>query len=174
MIAKLVGLIVALASVITCADPSVVVVPTSTEGEVTTTTIIVDEPTTTTVVLEPTTTTALVTTTTAAPTTTTTVFVVSNTFTMNPGIVHQGQPITFDGSALPCTPGPCSYTWQWFFRSGTRTILGGQMGRTPTITYSFSAQAASQPFVIVQLTIGQGRIIRPQLYTSTFTVLPLS
>ena len=86
-----------------------------------------------------------------------------------------GELVTFDGSALPCDPGPvCSYTWQWFFRSadGTTTFTGGQMGRTATITYAFDAFAASKSFVVVTLTVGQGRVGPRQTYSTSFTVLP--
>ena len=82
-----------------------------------------------------------------------------------------GELVTFDGSASECPPGvACSYTWEWFWRDGTTTHVGGQMGRTPTITYAFDAFAASKSSVIVQLTIAQGRVGPVQRVQASLTV----
>ena len=95
---------------------------------------------------------------------------VPTSFTYAPSPVVQGVPTVFDATALPCTPGPCSYEWSWSFRNGTRTLTGGQMGRTSVVTYTFDAFAASKSFVIVTLTVGQGRVGPRQTYQQSFAV----
>ena len=86
-----------------------------------------------------------------------------------------GQIVTFNGSSSICSlPTGCSYTWQWFWRSpdGTTTHVGGQMGRTPTVKYAFNAFAAAKPYVIVTLTVGEGRLRRPSTASVAFRILP--
>lgn len=92
-------------------------------------------------------------------------------FTINPTPVVVSVSTTFDASALACSPGPCSYTWQWYFISGGRAVVGGQMGFTPTIRYTFDTFAASKPYIIVSLTIGQGRVGPRQTYQQYVSVL---
>ena len=93
-------------------------------------------------------------------------------FTMSTSSPVVGEAVTFDGSDVACDPGvACSYTWQWFYRTDGGTLLtGGQMGRTPVITYAFDAFAASKSAVIVTLTVAQGRVGPRQTYTTTFVV----
>lgn len=84
-----------------------------------------------------------------------------------------GTPVVFDGSNSICdNPTGCSYTWQWFWRSadGTTTHLGGQMGRTPVVSYAFDGIAASKPYVIVTLTVGAGRLVQPSTASTSFVV----
>jgi hypothetical protein len=85
-----------------------------------------------------------------------------------------GQTVTFSGSTSICgsTTG-CSYTWQWYWRSpdGTTTHVGGQMGRTPVVRYKFSAFAAGKPYIIVALTVGEGRVRKSSTATVAFKVL---
>ena len=96
---------------------------------------------------------------------------VKPSFTMSTTTPGVGEPVTFDASASECPPGvACSYTWEWFWRDGTTTRVGGQMGRTPTITYVFDAFAASKQSVTVLLTIAQGRVGPVQRVQTTFTV----
>lgn len=112
--------------------------------------------------------------TTEPATTTTSVF--TPPFAMSTMSPRAGQPVTFDASALECPPTvPCAYTWEWFFRSadGSTTFIGGQMGRTPTITYTFDNFAASKSAVTVLLTISQGRVAPVNRYQTTFVVSPL-
>ena len=90
--------------------------------------------------------------------------------TSTPGV---GQPVTFDASGVECTPGPCSYHWQWFWRSADGTThLGGQIGFTPIVTYVFDSLAASKPFVTVGLTVAQGRLGPRATYSASFVVAP--
>ncbi|CAG7857438.1 hypothetical protein MCAMS1_02255 [biofilm metagenome] len=96
-------------------------------------------------------------------------------FKMSTATPRVGQIITFNGSTSICSnPSGCSYTWQWFWRSpdGTTTHLGGQMGRTRTIRYAFSASAAAKPYVIVSLKVGEGRVRRSSTASVAFRVLP--
>ena len=95
-------------------------------------------------------------------------------FTMSTGTPHVGRPVVFNGSKSVCDSlQGCSYTWQWFWRSPDgATHLGGQMGRTPIITYTFGTFAASKPFVIVTLTVAAGRLRRPSIASAAFRVLP--
>jgi hypothetical protein len=97
------------------------------------------------------------------------------TIEMSTSTPQVGKLIIFDGSTSICDSlRGCSYTWQWFWRSpdGTTTHLGGQMGRTPIITYTFDAFAASKPYVIVTLTVGSGRVRRSSTASVTFVVSP--
>lgn len=85
-----------------------------------------------------------------------------------------GQIVTFDGTASVCnsTVG-CSYTWQWYWRSpdNTTTYLGGQMGRTKSVKYQFNALAAAKRYVIVVLTVGEGRVRKSSTARVAFRVL---
>ena len=94
---------------------------------------------------------------------------------MSTATPHAGELVTFDGSAFACDAGvACSYTWSWSFRSadGTTTFTGGQMGRTPSVSYAFDAFAASKSFVTVVLTISQGRVGPRTTLSTSFDVLP--
>ena len=100
--------------------------------------------------------------------------VVDPSFTMSTSTPRVGESVTFDASATRCPAGvACSYTWEWSWRSadGTRSVVGGQMGRTPTITYAFDAFAASKSSVTVLLSVGQGRVHPVQRVQRTFTVV---
>jgi len=92
------------------------------------------------------------------------------TFVNSPKV---GQSVTFDGSKSICnsTDG-CSYTWQWYWRDGTVTHLGGQIGRTRVANYAFSALAASHPNILVTLTVGAGRVKKTSTSLITMTVKP--
>jgi hypothetical protein len=85
-----------------------------------------------------------------------------------------GQTVTFNGTTSVCgSTAGCSYTWQWFWRSpdGTTTHVGGQMGRTPVVRYKFSAFAAGKPYIIVALTVAEGRVKKSSTATVAFRVL---
>ena len=97
------------------------------------------------------------------------------TIVMSTTTPQVGKPIIFDGSSSICDyPTGCGYTWQWFWRStdGTTTHLGGQMGRTPIVAYTFDAFAASKPYVFVTLTVGGGRVQRSSTAQVAFVVSP--
>jgi hypothetical protein len=96
-------------------------------------------------------------------------------FKMSTATPVVGQVVTFNGTTSTCdNPTGCSYTWQWFWRSpdGTTTHVGGQMGRTPTVRYAFSAFAVAKPYVIVSLTVGAGRVKKSSTASVAFKVLP--
>ncbi len=95
-------------------------------------------------------------------------------FVMSTNTPSVGQPVIFDGSASVCdNPSGCSSTWQWFWRtSDGATHVGGQMGRTPIITYTFDSFAASKPYVIVQLKVASGRLQQSSTASASFKVLP--
>jgi hypothetical protein len=85
-----------------------------------------------------------------------------------------GQTVTFDGSASVCSStAGCSYIWQWYWRSpdNTTTYVGGQMGRTKVVKYQFSTLAAAKKYIIVTLTVAEGRVRKSSTATVAFRVL---
>ena len=97
-------------------------------------------------------------------------------FSMSTATPQVGELVTFDGSAFACDPAvvACAYSWVWFFTSadGTTTFTGGQMGRTPTVTYAFDAFAGSKSVITVVFTISQGRVGPRTTLSTSFDVLP--
>jgi hypothetical protein len=76
-------------------------------------------------------------------------------FKYAPLTVKVGTLVTFDGGSSVCDPGlTCTYQWSWTYRtSGGQVLNGGQMGTGKVIRYTFSAYAASKPYVTVKLKV---------------------
>jgi hypothetical protein len=72
-------------------------------------------------------------------------------FTSSTATPQVGIPIRFDAQA-DCVTNRCDWSWVFYNKYG-QILNGGQMGSGTTVTYTFTAFAASKPYVIVKLKV---------------------
>ena len=63
-----------------------------------------------------------------------------------------GIPVRFDSTGSSCYTNRCDWSWT-YTTSGGQTLNGGQMGTGASVTYAFTASAATKPYVIVKLKV---------------------
>ena len=73
-------------------------------------------------------------------------------FTSSTTTPHVGIPVRFDSTGSSCYTNRCDWSWT-YTTSGGQTLNGGQMGSGTSVTYTFTAFAASKPYIIVKLKV---------------------
>ncbi len=73
-------------------------------------------------------------------------------FTSSTSTPKVGIPVRFDSTGSSCYTNRCDWSWV-FTNSYGQTFTGGQMGTGQSVTYTFTAFAASKPYIIVKLKV---------------------
>ena len=73
-------------------------------------------------------------------------------YTSSTNAPQVGMPVMFDSTGSSCYINRCDWSWT-YTTSGGQTLNGGQMGTGASVTYAFTASAASKPYIIVKLKV---------------------